>query len=161
MCLVCLSCSSAACWSSGSGSNCRGTLLFFVSQQQPSLPCYDVIGCWLWNTWGNKNLIEPQLSAPHFSCILGFSGFIWSSCFCSCCSPTVVSLLVDPGEIHLLLFKLLIWENYYWLLLMFFSVLAENFITESTPCRGPQRPPASSVEVLHVSTRPAILRQHH
>lgn len=157
MCLVCLSCSSAACWSSGSRSNSRGTLLFSVSQQQqPSLPCYDVIGCWLWNTWGNKNLIEPQLS----NTILLNPGLqLFYLIFLVCCATTVVSLLVDPAEIHLC--RLNCWQGSYWLLLMFFSVLAEDFISESTPCWGPPRPPASSVEVLHVSTRAAVLRQHH
>ena len=42
-----------------------------------------------------------------------------------------------------------------------FSVLTEDSIPESASCWRPQGPPASSVEMLHVSTRAAILRQHH
>lgn len=41
------------------------------------------------------------------------------------------------------------------------SVFTEDSISESAPCWRPQRPPASSLEMLHVSTRAAILRQHH
>ncbi len=73
MCAVCLHtrlCSWVLRRRSGSQSDCRGSLLFFVWQwRQLSLLCYDVIGCWLWNTWGNENLIAAELSAAHFFCI--------------------------------------------------------------------------------------------
>lgn len=54
------------------------SLLFFVLQQQQLRLCYDVIGCWLWNTWGNENLIELEESAAH---ICWISSVAWSSVF--------------------------------------------------------------------------------
>lgn len=168
MCAVCLhalslSCSPAVCWSSGSRSNCRGSLLFFVWQRrrQFSLLCYDVIGCWLWNTSGNENLIEPESWELHIV-TASPAGLVLS-----------VYLMTDPWEIHFLSLILqclnsppvCCWARLCVLTLtdviIALSVLTEDIVSESAPCWGPQRPPASSVEMLHVSTRPAILCQHH
>lgn len=165
-CLHALLCSRAVCWSPGVSVWLQShSVVLCAAVAQLSLHCYDVIGCWLWNAWGNENLIELKLSAAHFYCI---------SCVVS---STVVqfflvtaAVLADPWQINLCLvsndvFKFtsdvpmssFVVANVF----IAFSVLTEDSIPESASCWGPQGPPASSVEMLHVSTRAAILRQHH
>lgn len=83
----------------------RGSLLFFVWQQRQLSPlCYDVIGCWLWNTWGNENLIEPERRAPNFYCIscVAWSPVVFVLSSFICLSP-VILVVADPWAKNLCL----------------------------------------------------------
>lgn len=185
MCAVCLhalSCSSAVCcvslhwlWSSGSQSNCRAeavccSLCGSVAAQPAPLWCHWLLVVKYLRKW------EPHWTRAecctfllHRSCSLIFSGFDLSL---TSLSPAVILVMTDPWEIFILDLTQclnsppLCWWACLWVLplanaVVAFSVLTEDSITESAPCWGPQRPPASSLEMLHVSTRAAILRQHH
>lgn len=142
-----------------SGSNCRSLRCCDRGSGEPPSTMMSLLdGCE--NTWENENLIEPQLSTASVFLQAGLQWFNFTLLHPHHTTLSGLMLIfIAAASRWKEQSKTKLLSGVISALLFFLST--EDLVFEPASCWGAQRPPASALEMLHVSPRAAILCQHH